>query len=171
MDTIRCDRSHAPAILAILNDAIVNTTAVWDYVPRPASSMAQWFEQKEARDFPVIGAVDGATLCGFATYGTFRAWPGYKYSVEHSVYVDAKHRRRGVGKALVEELLRHAERQQYHTMIGGIAADNLASLRLHEQLGFVHCGVVRQAGYKFDRWLDLVLMQYLLRTPARPTAD
>lgn len=171
MQTIRCDRSHAPAILAILNDAIVNTTAVWDYVPRPASSMAAWFEQKEARDFPVIGALDGGELCGFATYGTFRAWPGYKYAVEHSVYVEASRRRRGIGKALVEELLREAERQQYRTMIGGIAADNLASLRMHEQLGFVECGVIRQAGYKFDRWLDLVLVQYLLRTPTRPTAD
>ena len=171
METIRCDRTFAPAILAILNDAIVNTTAVWDYRPRPLSSMTDWFEQKEARDFPVVGILDGRDLCGFATYGTFRAWPGYKYAVEHSVYVASTHRRRGIGRRLVETLLGLAAQQGYHTVIGGIAADNVASIRLHEQLGFVSCGTIRQAGYKFDRWLDLTFMQYLLPTPATPTAD
>jgi L-amino acid N-acyltransferase len=171
METIRCDRSFAGAILAILNDAIVNTTAVWDYRPRAPESMSAWFDTKEANGFPVIGVVDGAALCGFATYGTFRAWPGYKYAVEHSVYVDSAYRRRGYAKLLVRELLRIAAEQDYHTVIGGIEADNLASLRLHEQLGFVPCGTIRQAGYKFERWLDLVFMQYLLPTPAHPRGD
>ena len=171
METIRCDRSFAAAILAILNDAIVNTTAVWDYRPRAPESMSAWFDVKEANGFPVIGVVDGAALRGFATYGTFRAWPGYKYAVEHSVYVDAAYRRRGYAKLLVRELLRIAAEQDYHTVIGGIAADNVASLRLHAQLGFVPCGTIRQAGYKFERWLDLVFVQYLLPTPAHPRGD
>jgi len=78
--------AQGPAILEILNDAIVTSTALYDYHPRAPESMFAWFAAKDAGRFPVIGAVDEAErLLGFATYGTFRAWPAYKYSVEHSV--------------------------------------------------------------------------------------
>ena len=84
---------HAPAILAILNDAIVNSTALYDYEPRALASMTPWFEAKARGGFPVLGAENPeGELLGFATYGTFRAWPAYKYSVEHSVYVAANAR-------------------------------------------------------------------------------
>jgi phosphinothricin acetyltransferase len=168
---VLCGRTFAPAILAIINDAILNTTAIWDYRPRPAASMDAWFEHKERHDFPVVGLVDGDDLLGFATYGTFRAWPAYKYAVEHSIYVDARHRRHGFGGVLLEALLQVAEEQGYRTVIGGSAADNVASIRLHERLGFVTCGTIKHAGYKFDRWLDLIFMQYLLPTPAKPVAE
>jgi len=171
METLLCDRSFAPAILDILNDAIQNSTAVWDYRPRTLTAMTTWFEQKEAGRFPVIGVVDGGELLGFATYGTFRAWAGYKYAVEHSLYVAAAHRRRGLGMRLLEAVIARAVLQGYHTVIGGIAADNVASIRLHERFGFTTCGTIREAGYKFDRWLDLVFVQYLLPTPNEPRAD
>jgi phosphinothricin acetyltransferase len=170
VNLVRCERArHSDAILAILNDAIVNSTALYDYQPRTAQNMVQWFDAKEQKDFPVIGAAnERGELMGFASYGTFRAWPAYKYSVEHSVYVDARFRGRGVGRALLQAIVAEAEKQDYHVMVGGIDASNQVSIRLHESLGFASCGVIRQAGFKFGRWLDLAFYQLILRTPSAP---
>jgi phosphinothricin acetyltransferase len=130
--------------------------------------MARWFAAKRAGGFPVLGAVDDGRLLGFATYGTFRAWPAYKYSVEHSVYVHRDERGKGVGSALMHGLFAAAERQELHTLIAGIDADNRASIAFHEKLGFEHVGTVKQAGFKFGRWLDLAFYQRLLATPRHP---
>ena len=163
---------HGDAILAILNDAIVHTTAVYDYKPRPASSMVAWFGDKAAKGFPVLGIEGGdGSLLGFATYGTFRHWPAYKYTVENSVYVRTDARGRGVGDALLAALIEAAERAGVHTLVGGIDAGNAISIRLHEKHGFVHAGTIRQAGYKFGRWLDLAFYQRVLATPADPHDD
>ena len=152
--------SHAQEVLDILNDAIVSSTALYDYDPRTIETMANWFQQKDIGDFPVIGVTnDTAELMSFATYGTFRAWPTYKYSVEHSVYIHIDHRGKGLGKLLMQQLITSAQRQQYHTMIGGIDISNLASISLHEKLGFTHAGTIKQAAYKFDRWHDLGFYQ------------
>ncbi|HVS23406.1 MAG TPA: GNAT family N-acetyltransferase [Gammaproteobacteria bacterium] len=162
-------QSHAGAILAILNDAIVSSTALFDYAPRSAESMVEWFRMKAAREFPVIGAQDDdGALLGFATYGTFRAWPAYKYSVEHSVYVHRDHRRRGVALALMKRLIEVAIQQRYHTLVAGIEAANAPSITLHEKLGFAYVGTVRDAGFKFGRWVDLAFYQLLLPTPLDP---
>jgi L-amino acid N-acyltransferase len=160
---------HAGAILDIFNEAIANSTALYDYKPRTLESMAEWFKAKEAGRFPVIGTVaqDGQ-LMGFASYGIFRAWPAYKYSVEHSVYVHKDHRGKGIGMALMQQLIAAAREQQYHTMIGGIDITNTGSIALHEKLGFVHAGTIKQAGYKFGKWLDLGFYQLLLETPTNP---
>jgi L-amino acid N-acyltransferase len=169
MHIVDLDRAWSADILAILNEAITSSTALWDYEPRPLASMVPWFEAKEAGRFPVIGALDpDNTLQGFATYGPFRVWPAYKYSVEHSVYVHKDHRRQGVGDRLVRAVIARAEAQEYHTILAGIEASNRASLALHERLGFARCGVVRQAGYKFGRWLDLEFHQLILATPRQP---
>ena len=102
MRLIPCtEEAHAGTILAILNDAIVTSTALYDYKPRTPEQMAGWFATKRANGFPVIGAVDDdGRLMGFASYGTFRAFPAYKYTVEHSVYVDAADRGKGLGRTL-----------------------------------------------------------------------
>lgn len=165
--------AHAPAILEILNEAIVNSTALYDYAPRTAASMSSWFEAKRAKGFPVIGAIaddgpDEGTLLGFASYGTFRERPAYKYTVEHSVYVHTQQRGRGVGRALMLRLIERARQQEYHALIGGIDASNAVSIALHQSLGFQHCGTVREAGFKFGRWLDLAFYQLLLETPRQP---
>lgn len=163
---------HALAILDIFNEAIANSTALYDYRPRPPESMAAWFESKAAGRFPVIGAVgESDELLGFASYGTFRAWPAYKYSVEHSVYVHRDHRGAGIGQALMQQLVSAAIEQQFHVMIGGIDAANAASIRLHERQGFTHAGTIRQAGFKFGRWLDLAFYQLTLPTPNDPVDD
>lgn len=160
---------HAAAILEILNEAIVHSTALYDYRPRTPDSMVDWFATKAAGRFPVIGAVDDAgTLLGFASYGTFRAWPAFKYSVEHSVYVHRDHRGRGVGRLLMEALIAAARAGDLHVMVGGIDTSNHGSIALHERLGFRHAGTVREAGFKFGRWLDLGFWQLVLETPVRP---
>lgn len=160
--------SHADAILDILNEAIAHSTALYDYQPRPPESMVAWFDAKAAGGFPVIGAIADERLLGFASYGTFRAWPAYKYSVEHSIYVRSDHRGRGVGLALMQQLIAAARQQQYHLMVGGIDVNNTASIALHEKLGFSHAGTIRQAAYKFGRWLDLGFYQLTLDTPLDP---
>lgn len=170
MQFIKCTYSdHADAILDIFNEAIVNSTALYDYQPRQPESMASWFQTKEIGDFPVIGAIDQfEQLVGFASYGTFRNWPAYKYSIEHSVYIHPDHRRKGIGSALMQQLIFAATEQQYHTMIGGIDMTNTGSISLHEQLGFTHTGTIQQAGFKFGRWLDLGFYQLILATPLQP---
>jgi phosphinothricin acetyltransferase len=167
---VACNHAdHAGAILDIFNEAIVHSTALYDYRPRAADSMIGWFKAKEAGRFPVIGAIDEAgQLIGVASYGTFRAWPAYKYSVEHSVYVHKDQRGKGIGSALMQRLIAAAGEQQYHLMVGGIDISNAASIALHEKLGFVHAGTIRQAGFKFGRWLDLSFYQLILPTPDAP---
>jgi L-amino acid N-acyltransferase len=169
MQFVTCShQQHAAAILDILNDAIENSTALYEYHARSPGSMRTWFAEKDAKSFPVIGAEQAGVLTGFATYGTFRARAAYKYTVEHSVYVHKDHRGRGIGKALMLELIAAARQQQYHVLVGGIDIANGTSVRLHEQLGFTHAGTVRQAAYKFGRWLDLGFYQLILETPDAP---
>ncbi len=160
--------AHAEPILAILNEVIATSTALFDYEPRSLEQVRRWFADKVAR-FPVIGAVDEAgALLGFASYGPFRGWPAYKYTVEHSVYVARPHRGRGVGKELLRAVIDRAQHAQYHVLVAGIDGDNAASIALHRKLGFAHAGTIRQAGFKFGRWLDLAFYQRVLPTPERP---
>jgi L-amino acid N-acyltransferase YncA len=170
MNIVSCDyERHAAAILAILNDVIAGSTALFDYKPRAPETMVEWFRVKRAHQFPVLGAVgDDGALLGFATYGTFRAWPAYKYTVEHSVYVHKDHRRRGVARALMTRLIAVAEEQSYHVMVAGIDAANAASIALHVELGFAYAGTIHHAGFKFGRWLDLAFYERALRAPAQP---
>ena len=169
MQFVACTHdAHAAAILDILNEAIANSTALYDYRPRPTESMVGWFKAKESGRYPVIGALHHEQLLGFASFGSFRAWPAYKYTVEHSVYVHREHRGKGIGAALLERLIDAAREQQYHVMVGGIDAANRASVALHEKLGFIHAGTIPQVGFKFGRWLDLAFYQLLLETPERP---
>ena len=167
---IDCNEAdHASAILEILNDAIVNSTALYDYKPRPPEAMATWFGTKRANGFPVVGAVDDAgTLLGFASWGTFRAFPANKYTVEHSVYVHRDQRGRGLGERLLLELIRRAREKQIHVLVGCIDATNGGSIALHTKLGFTHSGTIREAGFKFGHWLDAAFYQLNLEMPVPP---
>src|SRR6185437_11720010 len=120
MRLVECTyRHHADASLAIFNDAIVNSTALYDYKPRTKEMMTAWFNTKSKGNYPVIGIEsDAGELMGFGSYGIFRAWPAYKYSVEHSVYVDASFRGQGVGKRLLKEIIAAAQGQDYHVLVG-----------------------------------------------------
>jgi phosphinothricin acetyltransferase len=170
MHLVQCtEERHAGAILAIFNEAIVNSTALYDYKPRAAEAMSPWFAIKRANGFPVIGAEDDdGRLLGFASYGTFRAWPAYKYTVEHSIYIEASQRGAGLGRTLLEALIASAREHDVHTMVGAIDLQNTASIALHKRLGFEHAGTIRQAAFKFGRWLDLAFFQLVLETPLKP---
>jgi L-amino acid N-acyltransferase len=168
---INCrEEAHAGAILAILNEAIANSTAIYDYRPRPLASMSPWFATKRAHGFPIVGAEDASgELLGFGTYGQFRDRPAYKYTVEHSVYVEREHRGRGVGRAILQKLIDIARAKDLHVLVGGIDASNKSSITFHEHLGFHHAGTIQQAGFKFGRWLDLAFYQMVLNTPQNPS--
>lgn len=170
MHLVSCtEERHAPAILAIFNDAIANSTALYEYHPRTMETMQNWFAAKRVGGYPVFGFEDDdGVLLGFASYGAFRGYPANKYAVEHSVYVRADQRGKGLGRKLLAEVVVAAGRANLHTIVGGIDADNSASIALHEQLGFVHAGTVRHAAFKFGRWLDLAFYQLILPTPHAP---
>ena len=163
--------SQIPTALQVIpaKVEVAAAPALYDYEPRTREVMEAWFEAKEKARLPVIGVLDvDGTLMGFGSYGPFRPHAAYHYSVEHSVYVDARFRGRGLGRLILERLIDRARAQEYHMMIGVIDAENATSIALHEKLGFQNCGLIRQAGYKFGRWLDLALYQYTLQTPHVP---
>ncbi|MCD8504609.1 MAG: N-acetyltransferase family protein [Burkholderiaceae bacterium] len=158
-----------PEIQHILNEVIKSSTALYDYEPRSLEQVRAWATQKISAGLPLRGAfnTDGQ-LIGFATFGPFRPQPAYKYTVEHSVYVKSGHHGQGIATALMSDLLKRAEIDQYHVVVGCIDADNRASIALHEKLGFEHCGTVKQAGFKFGRWLNAAFYQKTLLTPVKP---
>ncbi len=169
MNLIECTPAHAPEILAIFNEEILHSTSLYDYAPRTPAIIDAWFAEKLQHHYPIVGVLaPDHSLAGFATYGPFRPRPAYKYSVEHSIYIHKAHRGRGLGKLLLREIITAAQRQNYHTVIGGIDSANTPSIRLHLSFGFTHCGTVKQAGFKFGRWLDLNFYQLLLKTPDHP---
>ena len=166
---IACTEAHLPAIRAIYNDAIVNSTALYEYAPRTEEMMREWFAVRRRDGVPVLGIEwDPGELAGFATWGPFRPRAAYKYSAEHSVYVDERYRGEGVGRQLLQALIAEAKQHDLHMLVAGIDASNVASVALHSSLGFRCCGTVREAGFKFGRWLDLEFWQLILPTPAEP---
>lgn len=165
---------HGQAILDIFNDAIEHSTALYDLSPRGWPQMVSWFDAKAQGGFPVIGLSDEeGTLMGFATYGTFRAFAAYQHTVEHSVYVHRDHRGKGLGRTLLQKLIQQARAQGLHLMVGVIDSDNEVSIALHRQMGFEHAGTLKEAGRKFDRWLDVAIYQLNLaaQTEVRDKAD
>ncbi|MDJ1485045.1 N-acetyltransferase family protein [Cytophagaceae bacterium YF14B1] len=151
-----------PAILSIINHAIAHTTAVYDYQPRSLEVQQAWFDKKQVDNMPVLVADYQGKIIGFGSYGIFRPWEGYRFSVEHSIYVSEESRGKGVGKMLLEVLIDRARKQGFHTMIAGIDAENVVSCELHRKLGFQETGRLKEVGYKFDKWLDLAFMQLYL---------
>ena len=161
--TIRdASESDVPGILAIYNDVIATSTAVYRDDPASLDDRLQWFGARASQSYPVLVAVDDSGILGFASYGDFRAWPGYRFSVEHTVHIRTDQRGRGVGTLLMRALIQRAIEQGKHVMIGGVDADNEASLRFHDRLGFVRAAHLHQVGFKFGRWLDLVFVQRVL---------
>jgi len=168
----QCTEKQLLEILEIFNEAILNSTALYDYKTRTMEMMYAWYADKLNGNYPIIGAFNqDDTLLGFATYGMFRVRPAYKYTVEHSVYVRSDMRCHGIGKVLLKEIIKKAEEQDFHVLVGGIDASNTVSIKLHEKEGFVFCGLIKQAGYKFGKWLDLVFYQLILKTPEYPEED
>lgn len=158
----------AEDILAIYNFAAINTTAVWTDGPADLDSRRDWIRARQEAGYPVLVAMKGRDVIGFASFGDFRPFPGYRHTVENSVYVDGRHHRAGIGRSLVAALIQRATALNKHAMIAGIEARNAASIGLHASLGFIEVARMPEVGCKFGRWLDLVFMQKQLASDVKP---
>jgi len=156
-------RADLPGILEIYNDAVLTTTATYDYEPRTLEHRTQWFEERQRDSYPVFVAVDDAgRVIGWSALNPFHARMGYRFTSENSVYVAADTRGKGVGKLLLAPLIEGAKARGLHAIIAVIDADNEASIRLHAAFGFEKVGLFKQTGFKFNRWLDVVYMEKLV---------
>ncbi|MDZ4846354.1 MAG: GNAT family N-acetyltransferase [Chitinophagales bacterium] len=160
-----------PGILEIYNDAILNTTAVYDYKPHTLEMRAQWFREQQKNNFPVFVALLHDKVVGFASYGKFRMKQGYKYTVEHSVYIHPDFRNQGIGKKLLARIIEAARANNMHCLLGGVDANNTGSIKFHEHFHFKEAGHLHQVSYKFGKWLDLKFLELILDTPAKPSED
>lgn len=154
--------NDAEAIVAIINHVILNSTALYDYNPRNVALQIEIFDEKLKKGFPIIVATLNEKVVGFGYYSEFRFRDAYRFTVEHSVYVDHNFHGKGIGKLIMNELILLAKQQKLHTMIGVIDAENESSIAFHEQFGFKKVATLKETGYKFDRWLHSVLMQKFL---------
>ena len=160
MTTIRAaTEADLPTILAIYNDAVVNTAAIWNDDLVDLDNRIAWFRTRTGQGFPVLVAVEGERVLGYASYGDFRAFQGYRFTVENSIYVAGDARGKGAGAALLAALVDAARKQGKHMMVAGIEAGNAVSIRLHEKQGFVETARMPELGFKFGRYLDLVFLQ------------
>ena len=157
-----------PAMLAINNQAVAETTASWNHAPGDLDSRRTWFAGMVAKGDPVLAARRGGELVGYAYWGPFRPADGYLYTVENSVYVRKDLHGQGIGRLLMIELIARARAKGLHAIVAGIGADNTGSIALHEKLGFIEYGRMPQVGAKFGAWMDLVLMQLMLDDEPAP---
>ncbi|MGW0042398.1 N-acetyltransferase family protein [Rhodococcus sp. NPDC003348] len=151
-----------PGILEIHNEAVRNTTAIWDEETVDVADRRAWLEDRRRQAFPVIVAISGGRVAGYASYGVWRAKSGYRHTVENSVYVHPDHHRRGIASALMTELISRARAGRIHVMVASIESGNTVSIALHERFGFTVVGVMPEVGVKFGRWLDMTYMQMIL---------
>lgn len=151
-----------PFILDIMNDAILNSTAIYDYGIRNPEFVENWFDKKRIDKMPVLVCEVNDHAVAYCSYTLFRPWHAYQYSVEHSIYVHKDYQGQSIGKQLLGSLIEKAKQGGYHTMIAGIDASNVQSCLFHEKFGFQEVGRLKEVGYKFDRWLDLIFMQLML---------
>lgn len=162
IDIRDADTNDLEPIRDIYNEVLDSSTAIFSDVARTREEQASWFAERRSRGWPVIVGCSGGVVIGYATYGTFRSWPGYRHTVENTIHLAPLARGRGVGAVLLNALVERARTQRLHAMIAGIDGDNVASMRLHEKLGFTKVGHLRQVGRKFERWLDLVFYERVL---------
>jgi L-amino acid N-acyltransferase YncA len=157
--------SDLDEITEIYNQVVLTSTAIYNDRPATHEERVAWWRVRREQGFPVLVAREGGSVAGFGSFGEFRAWPGYRFSVEGTVHIRSTARGRGVGTALLEELVRQAREMGKHTMIAGVDAENEASLRFLRRFGFEQVAHFREVGYKFDRFLDLIFLQYWLMPP------
>jgi L-amino acid N-acyltransferase YncA len=152
-------------ITAIYNEVLTNSTAIYNDRPTTPEERIAWWKQRQEQGFPLLVATDGTSIAGFGTFGDFRPWPGYRFTVEGTVHIHSATRGQGVGTALLKTLVARAAALGKHTMIAGVDSENIASLRFLERFGFVRSAHLREVGYKFGRFLDLILLQYWISPP------
>ncbi|KTT38079.1 GNAT family N-acetyltransferase [Pseudomonas oryzihabitans] len=152
-----------PAVLAIYNDAVANTTAIWNDNLVDLANRQAWFDLRADQGYPILVAENASgEVVGYSSFGDWRPFDGFRHTVEHSVYVRNDQRGQGIGPRLMTVLIERARACDKHVMVAAIESGNLASIRLHERLGFLTTGQMPQVGTKFGRWLDLTFMQLML---------
>lgn len=149
-------------ILNIYNDVILNTTAVYSEKPHTLEMRKEWFQDRVNNNFPVFVAEIDGKIAGFSSFGHFRVWPCYRYTVELSVYVEVSQRGRGISKILLQSLIDRAIKMNIHAVLAGISADNEISINLHRSFGFIEVAHFKEVGYKFGSWLDLKFLELIL---------
>ncbi|WP_234123880.1 GNAT family N-acetyltransferase [Clostridium hydrogenum] len=152
-------------ILEIYNDAIINTTAIYAYEPHNIEERKNWYNERKENGHPILVFEEENKVVGFATFEQFRAYPAFKYSLEHSVYVHKDYRKKGIGKKLLEELIKIADKMEYKIMVAAIDSENKGSIELHKKFGFEYSGTIKKSGFKFGKWLDLVFYELELTGP------
>ena len=156
-------------ILRIYNDAVENSTAIWNDRIVDLDNRRVWLAERHDQGYPVLVAIDeGGQVAGYASFGPWRPHDGFRQTVENSVYVSPDHRGSGIGRSLMKALIERARMLEKHVMVAFIESENRASVHMHQQLGFIHVGQMRQVGCKFGRWLDLTMMQLTLNRTSQP---
>ncbi len=146
-------------VLEIYNELIATSTAIYFDEPLPLQNRIDWFHQRQREGYPIFVAVDDSGVLGFSSFGDFNPRPGYRFTVENSINLRADQRGKGLATRLMQPLIERAQKLGKHVMLGLIDGDNAASIRLHQKLGFEQTAFMPQVGYKFGRWLNLVIMQ------------
>lgn len=159
MELREAAEADLPDLVAIYNEVIATSTAVYSSTAVTVEDRRQWRRARAEAGYPVLVATDHSGVIGFSSFGDFRAWPGYRFTVEHTVHVRSDRRGSGVGTRLLQALFPRAAALGKHMMIAAVDAANGPSIRFHERLGFRQAGCLREVGHKFDRWLDLVFLQ------------
>lgn len=159
------------SILDIYNDAILNTTAIYAYKIQTLEEKKQWYEKKKQDGYPLLVFEENDKVVGFATFGPFREWPAYKYTIEHSVYVHKDYRNQGIATQLMKKIIEIANEREYATLVAGIDSSNKTSIKMHEKIGFKYSGTIKKAGFKFGKWLDLDFYQLNLTGPKIPLEE
>lgn len=160
--------ADAARILPMYNHAVRETTAIFDTGESDLAGREAWLAKRQGSGFPVVIAEIDGVVSGFASFGEFRAWDGYRFTVEHSIYVAPDRHREGIGRALLIVLIERARAAGKHAMIAGVEASNAGSIALHVAVGFREVGRIPQVAEKFGRWLDLVFLQLLLDDRVEP---
>ncbi|WNW13162.1 N-acetyltransferase family protein [Pseudomonas sp. DTU_2021_1001937_2_SI_NGA_ILE_001] len=161
-----------PGILDIYNDAVLNTTAIWNEQPVDLDNRQAWFYARQAQGYPILVALDPlGEVVGYSSFGDWRPFEGFRHTVEHSVYVRADQRGKGLGPQLMTALIERARACGKHIMVAAVESGNAASVALHQRLGFAITGQMPQVGTKFGRWLDLTFLQLDLTPGASAPAS
>lgn len=163
-------KEDCAAIAEIYNHAVLHTAAIWNDSTVDTDNRIAWFEARQQLGYPVLVSEENGTVTGYASFGDWRAFDGFRHTVEHSVYVHPAHQGKGLGRLLLTQLIDEARHIGKHVMVAGIESQNLASLQLHASLGFITTGEMPQVGTKFGRWLDLTFMQLQLDNRSEPDA-
>lgn len=156
------------AIATIYNHAVIHTAAIWNDTTVDEENRRVWLGHRQAAGYPVLVATENEQVIGYASFGDWRAFDGFRHTVEHSVYVHPDWQGKGTGKALMMALIEEARHIGKHVMVAGIESQNHGSIKLHERLGFIISAQMPQVGTKFGRWLDLTFMQLQLDNRRQP---